>query len=83
MASAAGVPTVALFGPSPPALTGPYRNPGGYRIIQKELHCSPCKGMKIKCAFNECMHLISPAEVCEALFELMPMTEVERKSERD
>lgn len=78
VASAAGVPTVALFGPSRPAVTGPYRNPGNSRVIQKDLHCSPCKGRKIKCTFNECMHLITPMEVYNALFELVPAVGVDR-----
>lgn len=83
VASAVGVPTVALFGASHPALTGPYRNPGGSRTIQKDLHCSPCKGKKIKCTFNECMRLISPMEVYDALLELMPIAGGESRSQRD
>ena len=63
VASAAHVPTVALFGPSRPALTGPYRNRGGARVIQKILPCVPCKGMDVKCTNNICMQQITPEEV--------------------
>lgn len=69
--SAAGVPTVALFGPSRPTLTGPYRNAGGAVVLQKEIECVPCKGKKIKCDNNVCMQNITPEEVTSALFGLM------------
>ncbi|MFH1998325.1 MAG: glycosyltransferase family 9 protein [Planctomycetota bacterium] len=69
IASAAGVPTVALFGPSRPALTGPYRNRGGAVVIQKKIDCVPCKGKGIRCADNICMQQITPQEVMAALLE--------------
>ena len=69
-ASAVGIPTVALFGPSQPSLTGPYRNPGVARILQKKLDCAPCKGKGIRCHDNECMKEITPQEVCDALLEI-------------
>jgi ADP-heptose:LPS heptosyltransferase len=69
--SIAGAPTVALFGPSRPAVTGPYRNRGGSTVLQKKLPCSPCKGSKIRCTDNVCMQLITPREACEALLDLM------------
>lgn len=69
VASAMNTPTVALFGPSRPALTGPYRNRGGATVIQKKIHCSPCKGKGIKCADNICMKQITSEEVVQALLE--------------
>ncbi|MHC4942447.1 MAG: glycosyltransferase family 9 protein [Planctomycetota bacterium] len=69
VASAVNVPTAALFGPSRPALTGPYRNRGGSEVFQKTIPCVPCKGKGVKCDNNICMQLITPEEVAEALLE--------------
>ncbi len=69
--SAVGVPTVALFGPSNPAVTGPYRNTGGAVVLQKEIECVPCKGKDIKCENNVCMQSITAEEVGKALSGLM------------
>jgi len=55
VASAVGVPTVALFGPSRPLGTRPYKNMGGTKVLQKRIDCVPCKGNGIKCADNICM----------------------------
>ncbi|MBU0753775.1 MAG: hypothetical protein KJ645_01455, partial [Planctomycetes bacterium] len=74
VASAAGAPTVALFGPSRSGLTGPYRNRGGARVLQKKIPCVPCKGNDIKCDNNICMQLITPEEVLRALAALRPGT---------
>ena len=71
VASAVGAPTVALFGPSNPEVTGSYRNAGGAVVLQKQIHCAPCKGKGIKCRDNICMQRITSQEVCETLFELM------------
>ena len=71
VASAVGTPTVALFGPSNPEVTGSYRNAGGAVVLQKQIHCAPCKGKGIKCRDNICMQRITSQEVCETLFELM------------
>jgi len=68
VASAVGVPTVALFGPSRPALTGPYKNRA--KVLQKEIDCVPCKGKDVKCTDNVCMQQILPEEVFEALIEV-------------
>lgn len=70
VASAVGAPTVALFGPSRPALTGPYRNRRNAKVLQKNLPCVPCKGNDIKCTNNVCMQLITPDEVVQALIDL-------------
>jgi lipopolysaccharide heptosyltransferase II len=43
MASALGTPTIALFGPTDPALCGPYWNDRCW-VIAKPKTCSPCKG---------------------------------------
>jgi heptosyltransferase I len=47
MAAAVGVPTVALFGPTNPARTGPYG--ASHRIVQRtELACVPCYSRRCK-----------------------------------
>ena len=55
VAAALGKPVVALFGPTDPRHTGPYRQPDGV-LRHSSLPCLPC--MKSTCAFdrpNECL----------------------------
>lgn len=67
IAIAMGVPFVALFGPTdsrrhlPPAKS--------YVVIKKDLPCSPC--YKSKCKTKQCMELIKPQEVLEAINKLL------------
>lgn len=63
LATAMGTPVVALFGPTDPALTGPFGN--ARTVITKSLSCRPC--LKRQCATNECMHQISVQEVWEGV----------------
>jgi lipopolysaccharide heptosyltransferase II len=62
-----GIPFVALFGP-----TDPHRHLApakDYIVIKKDLSCSPC--YKSKCKTKECMELITPEEVSEAIDKLL------------
>jgi lipopolysaccharide heptosyltransferase I len=63
IAAAAGVPTVALFGPTSPKRTGPY----GVRnvVLTSTLACSPC--YKRQCQTLRCLEEISVAQVIEAI----------------
>ena len=67
IAAAIGTPFVALFGPTdskrhlPPAK--------GYILIKKDLACTPC--YKSKCKTKQCMELIKPEEVLEAIDKLL------------
>jgi 3-deoxy-D-manno-octulosonic-acid transferase/heptosyltransferase-1 len=63
LAAAVGTPVVALFGPTDPALTGPYGP--GHRIIRKKLSCSPC--LRKRCKAPRCMTDISVDEVFTAV----------------
>lgn len=54
IASALGVPVVALFGPTSPERTGPY---GKSAIVRADSKCAPC--FKRKCADVKCMEGIS------------------------
>lgn len=67
VASAMQVPTIALFGPSRPSLTGPFRNAQPTQVLQVGLPCSPCKGGDIKCAHRRCMHDISAEDAWTAI----------------
>jgi heptosyltransferase-1 len=63
IAAAVKTPTVALFGPTDPARTGPYGI--NHVVIRKELPCSPC--FLKRCDTNQCMQEISTDEVFEAI----------------
>lgn len=64
IASAAGLPTIVLFGPETPRLYGPL---GTARALYAGLACSPCatafNHRKTACTDNVCMKLISVAAV--------------------
>jgi lipopolysaccharide heptosyltransferase II len=68
VAAAGGLPFVALFGPTDPERHIP---PGcEYRLIRKELKCSPCyKNVCLRA--RKCMRSISPEEVYKTLEELV------------
>ena len=62
VASALGKPLVALFGPTEPRRTGPYRRLDS--VLRIDLPCSPC--LKSRCHYkkkNECLNALSPATV--------------------
>ena len=63
VAAAAGVPVVALFGPTDERTWGPWGE--GHMIISKRLACHPCKPHK--CADNECMRRITADEALDAV----------------
>ena len=63
MAAAAGLPVVALFGPTDERKWGPWGP--GHAVITKRLDCHPCKPHK--CEENACMRQISVAEALDAL----------------
>ncbi len=67
MAAAAGVPVVALFGPTDERKWGPWGE--GHTVITKRLSCYPCKPHK--CSDNECMKQISVEEAVAAVEEKM------------
>ncbi len=67
IASSLNVPFVALFGPTDPSK---HLHPKGqYRLLRKDLPCSPC--YRSKCNKNICMQNISPKEVFDAIEELL------------
>lgn len=69
MANALGVPVVAIFGPTDPAVTGPFQKPSV--CLKKEVPCWPCSYKK--CPYDHrCLTGIDPEEVYEAGRELWP-----------
>ena len=63
MAAAAGVPVVALFGPTDERKWGPWGD--DHMVLTKRLSCYPCKPHK--CGKNECMDRITVHDALEAL----------------
>jgi lipopolysaccharide heptosyltransferase II len=64
VAAALGKPLVALFGPTEPRRTGPYRQLNS--VLRIDLPCSPC--LKSFCTYakpNECLNALSPGMVFE------------------
>ena len=65
MAAAAGVPVVALFGPTDERKWGPWGE--GHSVVSKRLACHPCKPHK--CNDHACMDQISVADALNAVIE--------------
>jgi lipopolysaccharide heptosyltransferase I len=66
IAAACGIPVIAIFGPTNPALTGPYGS--NHIIVQSPVDCSPCR--KRKCDDMKCMKGISVGQVMEAIVKI-------------
>jgi heptosyltransferase II len=64
LAAHLGVPTIALFGSTEPALTGP--TGAGHTVIRHHVECSPCFLRECPIDFR-CMNRISVPEVVEAV----------------
>jgi len=70
IAVAAGLPVVALFGPTAPWRTGPIGR--GHVVVRKGLECSPC--FRKKCSDPRCMTEITVDEVLKAVKGLGRLT---------
>jgi ADP-heptose:LPS heptosyltransferase len=62
LAAAAGVPLVALFGPTAPWRTGPFGS--GHEVLRLPLSCSPC--FKRQCPEPRCLTELPPSMVLAA-----------------
>ena len=73
LGAAMGAPTIALFGPSLPDLTGPYISATPGKVLRSGVECQPCYGTELRrtCEFNRCMHELLPEKVAETLGELL------------
>jgi heptosyltransferase-2 len=68
LASAVGVPTVAIFGPTDERKYGP--TAARSRVNRRRLFCAPCE--QAQCRFShECMRFVPPDEVFSAARELL------------
>ena len=65
LAAAVGTPTVALFGPTNPERTGPYGS--AHAVLWKQIACSPCYRHPTCQGRVDCLRLITPGEVVEAV----------------
>jgi ADP-heptose:LPS heptosyltransferase len=73
LGSALGIPVLALFGPTDPGLTGPYRGSAISRVMTSGVDCQPCvkTALQKSCGFNRCMQELSPESVFEAFEGLL------------
>jgi heptosyltransferase-2 len=79
MATALGVPTVALFGPTDHRHHGPYRRPESTVLLTSGADCSPCfKSRRKRCKENVCMTEIRAEQALEAGVALLERTGMER-----
>lgn len=68
-AVAMGVPTLALFGPTDPAIWFPYEGAGPFRVLASRPECHPCH--LLECDDFVCLPQLAPAVVAEALLEIL------------
>ncbi len=71
IAAALGIPTVAIFGPTDPAKTGPYgwQTNGKLKVLKANVPCSPCR--KKRCSEFICMNRLKMETVFNALKEFL------------
>ena len=73
IAAALGVPTVQIFGPTDPRLTGPHSSQSKHAIVvRKDLPCAPC--LKPECRneiYLECLKTVSVSDVLGAAEKLL------------
>lgn len=70
VADAVGTPVVAIFGPTDPATTSPYRP--GHAIVRRPIECSPCLERSCPLAHHRCMKEITVDDVYEAAARKLP-----------
>lgn len=74
LAAHLGVPTVAIFGSTEPALTGPL---GAHsRVIRHHVECSPCFLRECPLDFR-CMNAVSAEEVTDVILQMLGANERE------
>ncbi len=68
LASLAGVPVVAVFGPTDPLENAPF--PGlPHRLVRRDVGCNPCRE---GCPARSCMAAVQVDDVVKAALELLP-----------
>jgi len=71
LATALGIPAVAVYGPTDPSINGPIAWKGqAVTVLRRDLACSPCYSVRVRagCPLRDpiCMRLVSPDEVYSA-----------------
>ncbi len=69
LSTALGTPTIALFGPTIPELTGPYSKKVPCRVLKSGIDCQPCfrTAEQKQCTVNRCMQVLKPDQVYETV----------------
>lgn len=77
IAVAVGTPLIAVFGPTDPAVYGPYRPVATTRVLRKDLPCSPCYTLAntAECPLGDpiCMRLVTVDTVLASALKLLGM----------
>ena len=68
LAALLGVPVVAIFGSTEPALTGPLGNE--HRIVRRHVECSPCFLRECPIDFR-CMKEVTTQQVIDAMMSIL------------
>jgi ADP-heptose:LPS heptosyltransferase len=68
LAALLGVPVVAVFGSTEPALTGPLGN--GHAIVRDHVECSPCFLRECPIDFR-CMNQVTSQRVIDAMMSIL------------
>ncbi|HEV2239189.1 MAG TPA: glycosyltransferase family 9 protein, partial [Ktedonobacterales bacterium] len=74
LATAVGTPTVRLYGPSDPAIFGPWGPPAQHLALAADLHCAPCGRLdyaRAELPWHPCMALLTPAAVARAALRVV------------
>ena len=75
VAAALNVPTLALFGPTPPYRAHPWRH-RHCKVIYKDVECAPCWRRTCPLKHHACMERIEIQEVVSAAFSLLDSTDL-------
>ncbi len=70
VAAAAGVPVLALFGPTDPQRTGPYGS--RHRVVTAPVDCAPCFSDQCRRQDVACLTHLAPEVVAAAALEMLP-----------
>jgi lipopolysaccharide heptosyltransferase II len=73
LAGALGLPTVAIFGSTNPKRTGPMGR--DVEVIYRGIECSPCLARTCRFGHYNCLTLVAPEEVADALKRLGALAE--------
>jgi heptosyltransferase-2 len=74
LATALGIPVIALFGPSNFELSGPYSTKVPWRVLTSGIDCQPCyqTPLQKQCKSNRCMQTLRPEVVYQAFEGIKP-----------